>query len=856
MITLADLLHIDILKDLSSGDLSALIPLLTEKTFPADTTIIHRGDPGQSMFMILDGKVVVTIQNDEGFEYTLSTLEEGDVFGEMALMTGEPRTADVKTITTARLLKLNQKDFFELVTANPALNENLLRMLVQRKSKTTVAVSAAQKLNIATLFTQPPPEIDQFIGKTNWTSVTNAKINLLATSSKNILIIGERGTGKDLAARLIHFRGPSKTETLLHLDCANPPVVQRAAWEESHDGQDILHREIAQESAIFGHGDNAGSYAKGIRRGYLELADNGSLILEDIDLLSLRTQRLLVQYIKEGVFIRAGETEQIVSKVRLFATTSKPLAKLEEEKKVNTELLKLVGAEILELKPLRERKKDISVIAEYFLQEYNQKFAKKVSSISKEALNLLVDHDWPLNVDELRQVVERAVAINTSNVIEENQVFLNIPTFHASGKYNLLRQPFIRELAERRFFPTGLRFITIPFILALILFTLAGPPENNPANLIVWAFWWPLLILSILFCGRSWCGYCPLPIISDGFNGLRKKFLPVPGFLSKNGIWIGMVGFAVILLSEYAAHMFVAAYATGILLLSILAGTVVTNFFFGKRAWCKHICPLGSMVSQVSTLSFIELKSNSTVCSSHCQTHDCVKDGNCPMNLHPSAAGVNKDCIFCLTCVKRCKHQAVRINARLPWDDLLARKTVDFAGAFFAVILVALILATKLPSWETFLPVLSWSFTDNLQIKNLATSFAIGLVFTVLVFFVSGFPKSLTWKHNFSVSGYAYLFLAFAGLFNIYFHEFAYHGHNLGPWIAGQTGLEDAVPAGWITPNLGTLKALIPALTLMGSVSSLLMLAKLAEKHSISPVVFRMHQGILSVTSLLFLLIL
>jgi DNA-binding NtrC family response regulator/NAD-dependent dihydropyrimidine dehydrogenase PreA subunit len=855
MITLDDLLCIEIFKDLPRENLTALIPHLSEKNLPAGKTIIYRGDPGHSMFMILDGKVGVTLTNDEGVEYTLATLAAGDIFGEMALMTGEPRSANVKTLSKTRLFELSQKAFFELVTTYPALNDSLLRLLVQRRTRNAVQQAAPARGNVAALFAEPPPDVDQFIGKTNWTNETNKAINRLADLKENVLILGELGTGKDLAARLIHFNGPFQTEPLFHLDCTNPPPIQRSGQRGDVD-RDSLHREIAHASALFGHGADAGSYARGIRRGYLELSDNGAIILENIDLLSGNVQRLLVKYIKTGVFNRMGETEQIASKVRLLATSSKSLVELKEEDLLDHQLLDLIGTEVLTLKPLRERKKDIPVLAEHFLGEYNRKFAKTVTSFSKEALNLLVDHSWPLNVDELHQVVERAVVVAHGNVIEESQVFLNIPTFSATGKYNLLRNPFFRKLVEHNLFPTALRYVTVPFILALIIFTLVGPPNNNPANLVVWAIWWPFLILSIIISGRGWCGYCPLPFISDGINFFRKKFLAIPGFLSKNGVWIGILGFAVVLISEHASKMFTTAYATSMLLLTILGGTVITNFFFGKRAWCKHCCPLGKMVAQTSVLSLIELESNSTVCSSQCLTHDCVKEGNCPMGLHPSVAGVSKDCILCMSCVKRCKHQAVRINARLPWNELLARKKADFPGAFFAIFLTALVMAMKFPSWGPISDFIKTHYAGDLHTADVAMSVTTGLAFTVLAFLASGFPKNVSWKINFSILGYAYLFLAFAGFFNIYFHEFVYSGHNLGPWTIATVGLSNELPSSWFTPDLGTLKPFIPLITLAGAITSLVMLSKLAKKHDIPAYVRRFHQGILFVTAIVFLVIL
>ncbi|MCG6538108.1 MAG: sigma 54-interacting transcriptional regulator, partial [Syntrophales bacterium LBB04] len=354
---------------------------------------------------------------------------------------------------------------------------------------------------------------------------------------------------------------------LFSLDCANPPPVQRESGPTRAGTKDELLLEIAQEAALFGHGANAGSYARGIRKGYLELAEGGALVLANIESLSPYVQSLLVSYLKEGFFVRTGESRKIATKMRLISTSTRTLEELKNLPSLDPELLTLVNGELLKMKPLRERKKDIPIIAEHLVSEYNAKFGKKVTGFSKEALNSLVDHDWPLNIDEMQQVLERATAISEEEVITERQVFLNMPTFSTTGKFNLLSIPFLRKVANYEFFPASLRLVTTPFILALTILTFVGPPQNNPANLIVWAVWWPFLIFSILISARSWCGYCPLPLIADGMNFYRKNFIAVPKFLSKHGLWVGIAGFVLVLLTEHATHMFTTARATSVLLL-------------------------------------------------------------------------------------------------------------------------------------------------------------------------------------------------------------------------------------------------------------------------------------------------
>ncbi len=858
MISVEDLQCVEIFRDFPSEAFADIIPHLTEKSFAAGTCILYRGDPGYSMFMILSGSVAVTLINDEGIEYTLTTQGKGEVFGEMALLTGEPRSANVKAVTDVHLAELSQEVFLELKATFAKLNESLLCLLAQRLTRTSVrqqfAVLEREEI-IANLFAQQTPDIDRFLGKTKWTTDTNAAIARLAVADGNVLILGERGTGKDLAARLIHMHGQAGTRPLYHLDCANPPPVRRDAKTGKAEDTDVLHLEIAQESAMFGHGAGAGSYARSIRRGYMELADGGSVVLENVDSLSQSVQRLLVQYYRDGTFLPRGGSRQISSRVRLITTSCRTLRELKEEGRLDSELLALVSAEVLQLKPLRERKKDIPVIAEHFLDEYSKKFTKKVARFSQEALNLLADHDWPLNVVELRQVVERAVVITEGSTITESQVFLKLPSFSTTGKFNLLRISFLRELLNHPLIPAGLRFITVPFILLLIVYTLAGPEDNNLANLVVWSIWEPFLIISIFFAGRSWCAYCPLPVAGEYAGRFRKKLLPMPDLLARCGVWVGVGGLIIIILAEHIFEMFNKAHATGIFLLVILSGAVITTFLFGRRSWCKHFCPLGMMVAQYATISLLELGSNNNVCLGQCHTHDCVTDGNCPMGIHPSTASVSKDCVLCLSCVKSCKHGSARINVRYPWEEPLRKEKWAPSDALFAVLVTASVLAVKLlksPIFQRFFLHESPGFHGLMA--GLGEILPIMIVFTALVLLVSGFPFKRGWKRHFVVAGYAYLFLALSGLLNIYLHEFVYKGQDLLPWGVHFFTLGAFELPDWLTPNLGTLKALFPMITLAGGIASLLMLKILADKHAFTPTLYRGHQLILILVMLLFLL--
>jgi transcriptional regulator with AAA-type ATPase domain len=862
MITIEDIRKFTLFRDFPTETLAAIIPRLVTNTYPSNTIIIYRGDPGHSMFMILSGRAAATLTNDEGVEYTLSTMTEGDIFGEIALLTGEPRTANVKAISDVRLIELSHDIFDELRTRYQELNSAFFRLMAQRLVKKDILQQVRDvesKEVIAGLLSVPPSsDVDQFPGNSKWVQDINRTIAHLAKSDANVLIRGERGSGRFLAARLIHYHIGDTTRPVLHLECDNPPPVQREAQEGGLAIRDEVHLEIAQESALFGHGPGVASYARGVRRGYLEIADGGTLILENAEHLAPGIQKLLAHYLTEHRFTRKGETGSLTSRVRIIATTSDDRNQAQEAVLI-PEFLTLVSGAVVRLKPLRNRKRDIPLIAESLLAPFNRKFNKNVTGFSNDALNALVDHDWPLNVDELQQVIERAVAITEGKQITDRQIFVNFPTFSTAGKINLLKLPFLDSLVRHRFVPSALQFLTVPFMIGIILYTLLGPENKNPANLVVWSVWWPFIIFSIAVSARSWCGYCPLPVIANGINFNRTTFLTVPVFLTRHGIWIGIAGFVIIFLMEHVTHMFTQARATSVLLLTILGGAVVTTAIFGRRSWCKHICPLGRVVGHFAALSLVELGSNSNVCSSQCTTQDCVKDKNCPMGIHPSAAAATKNCVLCLSCLKICTHKSVRLQARLPWQEMMARERWEVPGAMFTILIVGSVLAVKLP---TLMPLERYAaeFPVFFQgvgtfIKDAALPCLILTLFTALALVASGFPKMDRWREHFVHIGHVYLFLAFAGFLNIYFHEFVYNGHNLLPWLIDMAGLGGVIPAEAVTPNLGTLKALVPLITLSGAIPSLLMLKAIAAKYSLPKIIYRAHQAILILTSLVFLFV-
>lgn len=853
----------ELFQGLSLDGLEDVTHRLAQKTFPAGHTIVHRGDPGASMFIILSGSAAVVLTNAEGWEYTIATLSAGEVFGEMALLTGEPRSANVKAVSELHAVEIHQTEFRDMIRVQPELNTRLLHLLARRLGRTTVQQHTehweSQEVIANLLSYQQPLPFDRFPGRTKWAIEVDRVITALAASEQHALILGEMGAGKEMVATLIHQRNERGHRPLFSLDCANPPPVLRETQRDPSDAATDRFTEVAQEAALFGHEAGSAAFAVGTRRGYLELADGGTLILQNVEYLGARVQARLLRYLQTRSFTRIGEAEPLRSTVRILACSSHDVEEDDAWVEFNPDLRARLSGEVIHLKPLRKRKQDIPVIAEGLLAHFAQKAHRDIRGFSRDAMNALVDYEWPFNIDELRHVVDRAVAITTGQEITDEHVLLDISPFSTKGTLNLLRFEWVNRLVRKKIFPGALRFASVPGFIALTLYVLLGPQQDNLANLLIWSIGWPLLLLLTVLSARSWCGYCPLPPISNAIGRTTSRFATAPRFVRKHGVWIGIAFVVAIIWAEHATQMFRHPRATGVLLLLILAGAVLSTLAFGRRIWCRHLCPLGQMISQFATISPVVLRSNSNVCLTQCQTHDCVKDDQCPMNLHPSATATSHDCILCLSCVRSCLHRAVRLNLHLPWRGVLEQQKWEVSRAVLPVLLIASVLALRIPAWVAARrvgaegdPLLAY---PGLSGASLAIFAGITVGYMALVLLASGRGRRRgPGAHPFAHVGYAYLPLALAAFFNLYFRKFVAHGHAVLPAIASHLGLADFVRASWITPNLGTFKALAPLVTIVSAIASLYMLRKVTVKFDVPRGAWRANQVVLVCTSVLLLL--
>ncbi len=219
------------------------------------------------------------------------------------------------------------------------------------------------------------------------------KVEQVAATDSTVLIQGETGTGKELIAKAIHNTSKRRHRPMIKINCAALPP-------------NLI------ESELFGHEKGAftGAYARKIGR--FELANETTIFLDEIGELPLDLQVKLLQVLQAGEFSRIGSTKILKADVRIIAATNRDLEKAIEAGTFREDLYYRLNVFPIALPPLRERKEDIPLLAEYFIKKYNKKIGKQIDTISKNLMERLVAYHWPGNVRELENVIERAVIIS------------------------------------------------------------------------------------------------------------------------------------------------------------------------------------------------------------------------------------------------------------------------------------------------------------------------------------------------------------------------------------------------------------------------------------------------------------
>jgi DNA-binding NtrC family response regulator len=218
------------------------------------------------------------------------------------------------------------------------------------------------------------------------------------SEASTVLIQGESGTGKELVAKWIHYNSNRADRPFVAINCAAVPAT-------------LL------ESELFGHEKGAFTDAKSTKKGLFELADGGTIFLDEIGDMEIGMQAKLLRFLEDRTFRRIGGSKIISVDIRIVSATNKDLLKAIEEKSFRNDLYYRLQVIPIFLPPLRERKEDIISLANFFVETYNKEFNKHVKGISGMAEKMLTDYNWPGNIRELKNVIERAIILGNDDTL-------------------------------------------------------------------------------------------------------------------------------------------------------------------------------------------------------------------------------------------------------------------------------------------------------------------------------------------------------------------------------------------------------------------------------------------------------
>ncbi|HKF05660.1 MAG TPA: sigma 54-interacting transcriptional regulator [Candidatus Sulfotelmatobacter sp.] len=279
---------------------------------------------------------------------------------------------------------------------------------------------------------------EEIIGESPALKAAVSAMSRVAPTDSTVMLLGETGTGKELFARAIHKHSGRSGRAFVSINCAAVPQALIA-------------------SELFGHEKGAFTGAQQRRLGRFELADSGTLFLDEVGELPTDTQIALLRVVQEQEFERVGGTQPIKVDVRVITATNRDLMAAVDAGTFREDLFYRLNVFPIEIPPLRQREADIPVLVEYFIDRYARKVGKKISGIDKRSMDLLRNYSWPGNIRELQNIIERAVIISESPVLSIEKSWLSRPS--AVSGQSKQPDPFKRISAheERELIEAALR---------------------------------------------------------------------------------------------------------------------------------------------------------------------------------------------------------------------------------------------------------------------------------------------------------------------------------------------------------------------------------------------------------------
>lgn len=389
--------------------------------------------------------------------------------------------------------------------------------------------------------------------------------------------------------------------------------------------------------------------------------------------------------------------------------------------------------------------------------------------------------------DRTRPVKDAREELSNSNEKANSNMSDGTEETPRAYSFNILRLGPVRAFAKSRYVPLVFQILVLMIFGYAIYAAFIGFDDrgNNFGLLLFWSVFWPTFIMiSLVLVGKMWCAICPLGALSAAAQrfGLNRRFpAKLGGGVIALVIWIGVVWMVREIFDISSIGALTAWFFIGFVVAAVVVGLI-----FRQRSWCQHVCPIGIIAGLWSMLAFVELRPTREKCKA-CRSYECVRGSGstqgCPMALHPGRLESNRDCTYCLNCVKACPYDSPQIRLRMPGAELVKGNRVFVVDAVF-LLFVAVVLALKENMEHYNTPPFLISATTWTQ-DLLGTSNRFGVWFFLVVVF-NGFlllgayllatrfaSRTLGWSFKRTFATFGYMFVPIV-LVTIGGHSFRY----------------------------------------------------------------------------------
>ncbi|NEO81197.1 sigma 54-interacting transcriptional regulator [Moorena sp. SIO4G3] len=690
--------------------LQYLAPKLEERILPANQRLVLANTPPAGLYILRSGRIE---SNPEDWQAV--GLLPGAVINLQALLLNTPVEQTLITLNQCQFWFVSASEFRALVEHYPEITQAFSQQLAEEVEELSAQLAYEQERQTILRPYLVSKAKRGIIGKSRYGVRLRSQVKQAAENRESVIIFGEPGLEKDNIAALIHFSSPYRREAMIKVDCSK---LQ------------------ARGAELFGRA--------GGKPGLIEALGQGTLLLNNIQELSPELIREIANLLRTNTYTPVNRSQPVVAHggdpqdratsehtdvAAAKVSTSQARIIMIAERKLPE--IDSVAGQLIKVPPLRVRKADIGDIVNYYISIISRAKCINKNRITPEALRRLQAYDFPNNLKELFNLVERAIVqLEGCSELTEEIIW---PSQSKKKKFrlNLLNAyPGLRRFLRSPWWPDRINYGFTLTAFAIIVVILFIGPQNRQENFalnLFWAWWWPLVLISFPFVGRLWCAVCPFMIYGEVTQKVSlwlfpRKLKRWPREQAQTwGGWFLFGLFFLILLWEELWDLENTAYLSACLLLLITAGAMICSAIFERRFWCRYLCPIGGMNGMFAKLSITELRAQQGICSAECSTYQCYKGGpekgegmetdGCPLYSHPAQLEDNRDCVLCMTCLKACPHRSVEVNLRPPGIELWTTHVPRSYEVALLFLLLGAVFLHRLPELQENLG-LGWDLSQ------------------------------------------------------------------------------------------------------------------------------------------------